>query len=158
LKRLRAARLVRAILYGTFPEDAPCWGDKHAKWKSFYCREMSWAFKVGEFVKHRTFRYSELLNEARQYVLIHGVAYCTTLEGDLDLLRGWENQLSAKRRSENRYATDLTEEEKLKIQGDMMWKSYVLSGLCPLCGTNLPCAECEIPAMKIDGRGGLIPA
>ena len=159
LKRLRAARLIRAILYGTFPEDAPCWGDKHKNWSSFYCREMQWAFKVGEFVKVRSFRYSELLSEARRYVVIHGVAFPVGLEVDLDLLKEWEKQLYEKRTAEGRWnLAKQTPEEELKAQGDMMWKTYILSGLCPLCGVSLPCKECEIPAMKIDGRGGLVPA
>ena len=159
LKRLRAARLIRSILYGTFPEDAPCWGDKHRTWTSFYCREMQWAFKVGEFVRDRSFKYSELLNESRRFVALNGVATCPGLEQDLELLKAWEKPLYAKRREERRWENrEVQAQEMVEIQGDLMWRDYVLSGTCPLCGTKLPCAECEIPAMKIDGRGGLIPA
>ena len=34
-------------MYGTWPDPAPCWGDKKG---GFYCRELSWAWLVREYV------------------------------------------------------------------------------------------------------------
>lgn len=155
LKRLRAARLVRAYLYGTFPEDAPCWGDKHESWHTYYCREMQWAYKIGEFVRTRSFRYSEMLKEARAMVADRGVAKPGGLEEDLELLKQYERRLYDRRAKENRWHRVIEPMEQVEIDAECSWKTYVLAGICPLCGTNLPCQSCSIPAMQIDGRGGL---
>ena len=36
-------------------------------------------------------------------------------------------------------------------------KQALLDGLCPMDGSDLPCALHNIPKMRIDGRGGLEP-
>lgn len=158
LKRIKLARKIRRILYGLPDEEgpeAPCWGDHSG---GFYRREMTWSWQVREYVEDRSFRYSELLNEARRYVELHGPTNPTGLEQDLRLLRAWEDQVSQKRFIEKR-----RQFEHLKPENFYQWvsqaqqKKELLSGLCPSCGDPLPCEDCAIPEFEIDGKGGIRP-
>jgi hypothetical protein len=148
--------LLRATLYGTFPEDAPCWGDLHPNWKQYYCREMLWACTLKQFVARRMFRYSDLLKEARALIATSGPSVPTGLEQDLELLKVLEHRLRDRASREGRWDTpEPTPEERIEIDAEATWKTFVLKGICPLCGGILPCPDCNIPVLVPDGRGGL---
>jgi hypothetical protein len=36
-------------------------------------------------------------------------------------------------------------------------KELALLGLCAVCGDDLPCQACGMPAVELDGRGGIRP-
>lgn len=154
-KRLRFARRVRSVLYGADP--APCWGDKK---DGHYRREMTWAWTVREYAGSRLFRYIEALDEAKAMVRERGSPWVPTgLAEDLALLKAWQGRMRARAFAEGRHAIAheqrrdkarvVAETIALKAKGDL------IAGVCPLCGDPLPCIDCGVPAVRLDGKGGL---
>lgn len=166
LKRQKAARRIRSILYG-LPDNTicPCWGDKDKG--GFYKRESTWAWMVREFVHLKDFRYSRLLTEARKFVEEHGRLEFpvdeppeVALQIDLDLLKAFENRLKRFRTEEETWRNRSTNQDEGRVLAEMAEaeaKTLLLAGVCPSCGDDLPCKECGVPRYEIDGRGGIQP-
>lgn len=146
-------------MYGTWPDPAPCWGDKKG---GFYCRELSWAWLVREYVARCHFRYSELLEDAKVFVREMGRPPPTDLRGDLAMLIAWDARLKRRRRDEQRWRIGAAKREDQLTQMNEIAlaraKTLLLNGLCPVCGETLPCVPCGVPEVVLDGKGGLIAA
>lgn len=149
LRRTKLAGRLRHVLYGGSPPHA------HDK------RMTTWAFLVREFVRLRDFRYVELLRESRRFVTVHGYVESDTFdeELDLDLLKAFQVYLYDRRRE---LATWLNREEMRRDPQGMLErkaaqeaKSLALLGVCGVCGGDLPCGPCGLPAVALDGKGGL---
>lgn len=153
-RRKKLAKMLREILYGGLPPRVPG------------RRVDTWAWSVREFVRLRDFRYSDLLAEARWFVQNHGspdVTECTTkndlMELDLELLQAFEKYLRARRvdlETWRRSTRALSEQEKLEGIAAAEAKSLALLGVCAVCGNDLPCSGCGMPAVLIDGKGGIV--
>lgn len=169
LKRLRFVRLkLRPILY-RMPvieppykrKEAPCWGDRHKQVAEWYAREYTWAWEVKEHVSFQRFRYSEILQVAEKFVESSSCPPYppTDLVGDLELLKAFRVYIRAIRKAESRTDFSIyTDQLKTEITIENHVKTCLLDQCCPNCGSDLPCVECNVPAVKFDGKGGLIPA
>ena len=175
-RRTALAKKIRGILYGTYPEEAPLdstgFVPKRPKpprkdgapreYHSLAVRKFvsAWAWLVAEFVSDRSFRYSELLEEARRYVAENGIWTDCTLAGDLEVRIAWQAQLRAKRLAEGRHKRGIDHfkqrDQVLREMARGDAKTALLAGVCPLCADPLPCEEHDVPLMQMDGKGGLI--
>lgn len=146
VKRRKAAVLLRDILFGGLPSKIPV------------KRLDTWSWKIREWVHLREFRYSDILNEARTFVKNYGIVEDVpeeTIAVDLEALKAFENYMSTRRtelqtwrRKENKIGLD-----EALVLADV--KSLALTGICAICGGDLPCQSCDLPAVEIDGHGGL---
>lgn len=166
VKRKKAGRRIRSILYGLPAETVcPCWGDKDKT--GFYKRELTWAWMIREFTSLRDFRYSRLLQEARNFVELHGrVEFpvddspSEALSLDLDLLKAFERHMREIRTREETWKNRPHEQDPSDVLAGMAQgeaKTLLLAGVCPSCGGDLPCGDCDVPKYEIDGRGGIRP-
>lgn len=144
-KRKNLARRLRRILYG----------------KVVHCpvhRMETWSWLVREFVYKRDFRYIGLLDEARRFVTLFGVVEAPDefdKELDLDLVKAFQVYLYRRREELETWRNHPTPEQSAQAQAAVEAKSLALSGVCALCGNDLPCESCNMPAVVIDGKGGL---
>lgn len=127
-----------------------------------YRRELTWGWQVREFVSDRSFTYGELLETARQVALDHGPFLVTplTMDHDLSVLKLWEDVVAEIRRRENRRAKgvqSLTVDEILNGQVQVQAERWMVQGVCPLCGEDLPCVRCRLPSVRHVGRGKIEP-
>jgi len=148
-KRVNFAKRLRSVLYGGHPP------------RCISKRLDTWAWLVREFVRLRDFRYIQLLDEARRFVKLHGHVECQEYDEvlDLDLLKAFQRYLYDRRRELEtwRNRVDVRDKEQvLAGQAARDAKSLALLGICPLCVGSLPCKEDQIPAVALDGKGGLI--
>ena len=148
-KREKFAARLREILYGSSPTSCP----SH--------RTSTWAWLIREFVHLRDFRYVELLDEARSFVKQYGhvesVSYDEEL--DLDLLKAFQQHLYRRRAELQTWRNrEQVRDPKLVVQemAAREAKDCLLLGVCPLCGSDLPCSACGTPEVVFDGKGGLV--
>lgn len=159
LKRLYfVRRRLRPAAYGHSLESVdPCPGWTHEERTS---REMTWAWLVREYVSDRSFTYTELLHAARQYAAAQGPWGPQDLEGDLRVLKGFEDVLRARRAAEGRRKRGHQSMGSLDaiLQREIEDKanSVMVKGICPLCGDDLPCAGCHLPSVRWE-HGKLVP-
>lgn len=146
LKRKRAAHLLRGIL---FSDPIPKIPGK---------RLDTWCWTVREFTHTRLFRYSEMLDEARTFVEEYGSLVVEPTEAkevilhlDLQILQAYEGHLRRRRSILGRIPVIPSLDEIAEYHA----KQLALDGICASCGGDLPCIECNLPAVEIDGRGGL---
>jgi hypothetical protein len=145
-RRVRYAEKIRRVLYG---QDPPF----------HYDRRTTWAIFVAEMVCNKCFGYEELLDEARKWAGAHPQNPPGAFDPvwDLELLKRFEKHCKEKIRSENRYRPWEWDPEKGREGKARRWaKQDLLDGICPLCGTDLPCTSHGIGRILLDGRGGLI--
>ena len=157
VKRVKAAKVLRAVLYGGH-EVRVC----NAR------IDCVWAWTVREFVMLRDFRYSELLDEARRFVSLYGHVdplpagspEKEVLDLDLELVKAFERYMRSRRTEletwRKRPAECLTQQQILEGIATVEAKRLSLLGICPICGGDLPCEPCKLPAVQIDGRGGIV--
>ena len=67
---------------------------------------------------------------------------------------------AARQKEAERGPADALQLLRRKLELQAAWaeqwsKECLLLGVCPTCGDDLPCDGCEVPAVEIDGRGGL---
>ena len=155
-RRRDLAELLREILYGGVRVKVPK-----------YRIEKVWCWTVREFVRLRDFRYSELLAEARRFVETYGhieplppaSSRTDVLELDLDVVKAFEKYLRERRTELNTWEhSTRVRSMKVKLEecAAVEAKRLALLGVCAICGGELPCKPCDLPAVGLDGRGGLV--
>lgn len=147
-------RRLRPSAYGHNLESVdPCPG-----WTSEerHRREITWAWLVREYVSDRSFTYTELLQQARLYAAAQGPWGPQDLEGDLRILKGFEDVLRAKRSAEDRKRKGQLSrgslDDILKREIEDKANSLMAKGICPLCGGDLPCGGCHLPSVRWENR------
>jgi len=146
VKRKRVAHLLRGILFSGAVPNVP------------KKRIETWCWSVRQFTHTRLFRYSELLEEARSFAQEHGCLVVEPNEAkevilslDLKLLQAFEGHLQERRRVLGRIPVIMSQDEIAAVHA----KQLALDGICASCGGDLPCKACDLPAVEIDGKGGL---
>lgn len=120
----------------------------------------TWAWLVKEFVHLRDFRYVELLHEARLFLKEVGQLQVEgdPEEYDLLVLKAYQRYLYRRRRElqtwRNREVFGTPEHDAEMAAAEA--KSLALYGICFQCGNDTPCEQCQVPAVALDGRGGIV--
>lgn len=169
-RRMKMAEKIRGLLYGTYPNEAGLDTTGAVNYKTGeplkpaamrQKRVSYWASLVAEFVRDRSFRYWEILRECNILVENRGGPWrhdpLPTLDEDKALMILWATHMRAKRKEEGRHLKGVADHAKDKFNA--MAKSQatdlILQGVCPGCAGDLPCADCDIPAMEIVPGVGL---
>lgn len=159
VKRLEFARnVMRARIFGTYPLPCPCLGDFHknygTKTRKWYCREMSWAFAIRRMVASRAYTYQEIEEQAellgQRLESEDARRVPKTLDQDNDVLKRFVTILQDKAKAENRWERGRAA-QKAEMSRDLAEKESIaiaMTGVCPSCGADLPCAQCQIPSVE----------
>jgi len=123
---------------------------------------LTWTRLVGWYVRCRALRYCDVLAIAR------GLG-SDLREVRMELRPGEEAFDAAVRRELSRRLTDAarrnptTSEDRETYSRELIEaritahsKQALLDGYCPHCFEPVPCLSCDVPAVALDGRGGLV--